>query len=687
MKKHAFGEGGLGDQLTAVAPTIGGLITGFPTGRALAGETAAGVAPHGRMGRSHEIARQIAIATAPIGGIAGLILAKKYHIGDELADLLARKFPQGLVANPDAEREIAHIITPFLAGIGGSAAGGIATGALTGGVARMLPDKPGMHKKEASDLMSDSARHKRIAAAIAGGAAGGTAGGLLGSLAGRHVPGRLGESLMPAGLLLGGGVGSLLAEHGTLMHQLKNKESMMKLAMAYKEAFEALSSYLRALYQLLQWMHWRSKGSPFYGDHLLFQRLYEETSKEMDSIAEKSIGLTNDINVVAPAQNSADAAQLLKGFDVTVEGALRAEHGFIELIKRIHDGLGELLTDGLDNLLQGIADTHEGHVYLLQQRLSQGQEKKSGVLSGHPVAKWIGEHPRITLGGLGAVGGASMGYNTTPEGHKGTGALIGGALGGGGGALLGSSFKRAIDTAKATAKASRDAELDPYLAAKFRGMQHKTAEVLDLALGYFYTKEGPGHTKHAAAGFYSYRINPQERDRDTLGDTFCKVAEALNQKPWDLATLVVRYYSAFEKTAGTDRLSHYYCEWANQMIKKAMVAEPSIFTPAQRVAKAVAKPFQRAAQVAGEFAGTRENSTIFTPAQRVAQGVGRAFRRVVPKAETVAEKTVATAPVEAKASPYHKALLLTGVGAAGAAIGNKAISQPQAPVNYPQSQP
>jgi DNA-binding ferritin-like protein len=50
-------------------------------------------------------------------------------------------------------------------------------------------------------------------------------------------------------------------------------------------------SFLRYLYLLHQTNHWTASGDPYYGDHLLFERLYTTTVEEIDAIGEKAVGL------------------------------------------------------------------------------------------------------------------------------------------------------------------------------------------------------------------------------------------------------------------------------------------------------------------------------------------------------------------------------------------------------------
>ncbi len=136
--------------------------------------------------------------------------------------------------------------------------------------------------------------------------------------------------------------------------------------------------YLKFLYSIHQNHHWTCMGDPFYGDHLLFQRLYEGTVGEIDLIAEKAIGLGCTANVDLMLQTK-QLLRLVKGYGMTTtipqpndlaKRSLMAEKNFLSAMNHICECLKEcnLMTHGLDNLLAGIEDKHEGHVYLLKQR-------------------------------------------------------------------------------------------------------------------------------------------------------------------------------------------------------------------------------------------------------------------------------------------------------------------------------
>ena len=139
--------------------------------------------------------------------------------------------------------------------------------------------------------------------------------------------------------------------------------------------------HLKFLAEVHQNHHWTCMGDPYYGDHLLFQRLYDGVKGEIDLVAEKAVGMGSTSNV----DLSLTTSQLLKlvseykSFTTIphptdlVRRSLTAEMNFIKVVDQMIDCLEEcgMLTNGIDNMLQGIADTHESHVYLLKQRCAR----------------------------------------------------------------------------------------------------------------------------------------------------------------------------------------------------------------------------------------------------------------------------------------------------------------------------
>lgn len=140
---------------------------------------------------------------------------------------------------------------------------------------------------------------------------------------------------------------------------------------------ELLSGLLSILWFLRiqhQQIHWVTKGPQFYGDHLLFARLYEAVDAELDQLAEKVIGLDGPVPPMHGPQGAllvaAQFAEFSKIEDLP-KRALMSEKMFLASLKRVYDCLNERgeLTMGLDDLLQAFANTHEEHLYLLQQRV------------------------------------------------------------------------------------------------------------------------------------------------------------------------------------------------------------------------------------------------------------------------------------------------------------------------------
>jgi len=140
----------------------------------------------------------------------------------------------------------------------------------------------------------------------------------------------------------------------------------------------SLVALLRAVYQVHQASHWQTRAQTYYADHLLFQKLYEATLPEIDQVAERTIGsgglaLLNPL--IQSDETSGFIAQVRKGTAVPspnqlVEASLGIEMFLLGGLTSVLEGPG--VSQGTQNLLQGIADVHEGHVYLLQQRLAQG---------------------------------------------------------------------------------------------------------------------------------------------------------------------------------------------------------------------------------------------------------------------------------------------------------------------------
>lgn len=136
--------------------------------------------------------------------------------------------------------------------------------------------------------------------------------------------------------------------------------------------FSELMARFRALSLYYQLIHWTLKGSWFYQDHLLAERLYNDTNDVIDGIAEKGIGATGSTEHVLLPDVLARVTEIIKPYPVTVTSnaqfwlaALKMER---ELTLWMHAAAEAEKDLGVQNML--ITFLEEGHqrVYLVRAR-------------------------------------------------------------------------------------------------------------------------------------------------------------------------------------------------------------------------------------------------------------------------------------------------------------------------------
>lgn len=145
---------------------------------------------------------------------------------------------------------------------------------------------------------------------------------------------------------------------------------------------------LLALLRAVQWnhltSHWQSQGTSSYGDHLLFQRLYEVMGDEIDTLAEKAMGMfgAGSVDPTEQAQRMSMFMQALSREKDPYRRGLYAENLLQRELSSTREGLQQLkqLPLGMDDFLAATASTHDTHVYLLQQRLNSGPIMKTDAV-------------------------------------------------------------------------------------------------------------------------------------------------------------------------------------------------------------------------------------------------------------------------------------------------------------------
>lgn len=134
-------------------------------------------------------------------------------------------------------------------------------------------------------------------------------------------------------------------------------------------------AFLRAMFLFYQNAHWQSSGPGSYSNHLMFQRLYENISEQIDAIAEKSIGLFGN-EVVDLSKQTEMISKILSKYskmsnDFVVAG-IEFEKSFQDVAIKIMNEMKEQgkLTVGLENMILGQIDASENpRNYLLKQNV------------------------------------------------------------------------------------------------------------------------------------------------------------------------------------------------------------------------------------------------------------------------------------------------------------------------------
>lgn len=125
---------------------------------------------------------------------------------------------------------------------------------------------------------------------------------------------------------------------------------------------------LTAAHRVYWTLHWQAKGSAYYGDHLLYQRLYEARVKEIDRVAEAIAALYgSDALAIVPAWEAAQ--QIIVATMRAPNPGLRAAETILQMANRTNAAIGQHPYGvAINNVIAGIADTALETVYLLQQR-------------------------------------------------------------------------------------------------------------------------------------------------------------------------------------------------------------------------------------------------------------------------------------------------------------------------------
>jgi DNA-binding ferritin-like protein len=124
---------------------------------------------------------------------------------------------------------------------------------------------------------------------------------------------------------------------------------------------------------LYQTSHWQSSGQAYYGNHLLFQRLYEGVQAEVDGLAEKLVGYVGAGSVDLTPQVALVMSWVQRWTqvdDLHMRG-LQSERDLQAVFQSSYDAIkaARAMTLGLDDFIMATASAHDTNAYLLQQVL------------------------------------------------------------------------------------------------------------------------------------------------------------------------------------------------------------------------------------------------------------------------------------------------------------------------------
>ena len=173
-------------------------------------------------------------------------------------------------------------------------------------------------------------------------------------------------------------------------------EMYKKIAEGFDCDYDIKYTKYIGLYTTLQTIyrscHWLTRGTAYYSDHQLFERLYSELTEEIDFLVEKMISLFGR-ECADPIQSSKVVYDNLNGIigefnvycdpDILVAIALYFELLFLELNDKFYNDMkANGISLGLDDMIMSNHSKHENNLYLLKSRFSVDTIKKMEIEDG-----------------------------------------------------------------------------------------------------------------------------------------------------------------------------------------------------------------------------------------------------------------------------------------------------------------
>ena len=139
--------------------------------------------------------------------------------------------------------------------------------------------------------------------------------------------------------------------------------------------------FLRMMELWFHGAHHLTHGTSFGGDHVnIYGKIYTAIGDQIDPAVEKAIGLYSD-KCADPLALTEKAIEIMREYpspgemkplEIAATG-LQIEKDFLVFSKNIYKELKNIgaMTLGMDDMIMANANAHEGHAYLLKQRIRE----------------------------------------------------------------------------------------------------------------------------------------------------------------------------------------------------------------------------------------------------------------------------------------------------------------------------
>lgn len=135
--------------------------------------------------------------------------------------------------------------------------------------------------------------------------------------------------------------------------------------------YQMIMACLRAIQWKAWTLHWVAGGANYYGDHLLLQRLYDESGIDdaVDALGERMVAYFGP-TAVDPRVINEEATKMLEGQGFqSLLGLEQKLQKMIRVAWKANQESGEGFSLGIDDYLMALANERDTAIYLLQRRL------------------------------------------------------------------------------------------------------------------------------------------------------------------------------------------------------------------------------------------------------------------------------------------------------------------------------